>query len=148
MFFLIPYNVVVVLFFFSRFQPVRKIFFWVSVTRGSVCFMSSLETFEGFLFFFVASLFKHYKQYSVFLFLFVVFAVIVFIPLTFLLLWSSHCRVGMLNGDSAHYANNAHLALWPRARPSDVFIQTLHRSALGFTARTKDALDSSLDSLC
>lgn len=86
---MIPYNVVVVLFFFSRFQPVRKIFFWVSVTRGSVCFMSSLETFEGFVFvfvFFVASLFKHYKQYSVFLFLFVVFAVIVFIPLTFLLL--------------------------------------------------------------
>lgn len=75
------------MFFFSRFQPVRKIFFWVSVTRGSVCFMSSLETFEGF---FVASLFKHYKQYSVFFLfvfvLFVVFAVIVFIPLTFLLL--------------------------------------------------------------
>lgn len=53
-----------------------------------MCFMSSLETFEGF---FVASLFKHYKQYSVLFFLFVfvlfvVFAVIVFIPLTFLLL--------------------------------------------------------------
>lgn len=52
-----------------------------------MCFMSSLETFEGF---FVASLFKHYKQYSVFFLfvfvLFVVFAVIVFIPLTFLLL--------------------------------------------------------------
>lgn len=71
--------------FFSRFQPVRKIFFWVSVTRGSVCFMSSLETFEGFFFLWHLCL-NITKQYSVFLFLFVVFAVIVFIPLTFLLL--------------------------------------------------------------
>lgn len=138
-------------FFSVVFNQLEKSFFgWVWPEGQCVlCLLwKPLRVLFFFCFFFVASLFKHYKQYSVFLFLFVVFAVIVFIPLTFLLLWSSHCRVGMLNGDSAHYANNAHLALWPRARPSDVFIQTLHRSALGFTARTKDALDSSLDSLC
>lgn len=142
--FLIPYSV----FFFSVvFNQLEKSFFGWVWPEGQCVLCLLWKPLRVFLWHLCLNITNNTVFFLFVFVLFVVFAVIVFIPLTFLLLWSSHCRVGMLNGDSAHYANNAHLALWPRARPSDVFIQTLHRSALGFTARTKDALDSSLDSV-